>query len=187
MTSPTRDFADHIDRLRRLPDHCDAALRSFFEKDAPILVARAPGRLDVMGGIGDYSGSLVLEMPIAEAAFAAVQQSSTADIVMVSLNQTPREAARSAMISAEQWSRFLTGEYGAINRELQKDPSAAWAAYVLGSVLTLLRETQSKLTGGLRILIDSHVPEGKGVSSSAAIEVATMRAVAALLTIRASR
>ena len=26
-----------------------------------------------MGGIGDYSGSLVLQMPIAEAAFAAVQ------------------------------------------------------------------------------------------------------------------
>ena len=36
-------------------------------------------------------------------------------------------------------------------------------------------------TGGLRILIDSRVPEGKGVSSSAAVEVATMRAVAAAL------
>ena len=40
----------------------------------------------------------------------------------------------------------------------------------------LLRETQSHFAGGLRILIDSQVPEGKGVSSSAAIEVATMRA-----------
>jgi galactokinase len=25
-------------------------------------IARAPGRLDVMGGIGDYSGSLVLQV-----------------------------------------------------------------------------------------------------------------------------
>ena len=29
-----------------------------------IFVARAPGRLDVMGGIADYSGSLVLQVNI---------------------------------------------------------------------------------------------------------------------------
>ena len=28
-----------------------------------IFVTRAPGRLDVMGGIADYSGSLVLQVP----------------------------------------------------------------------------------------------------------------------------
>ena len=38
-----------------------------------VFVARAPGRLDVMGGIADYSGSLMLERPIAEATSAAVQ------------------------------------------------------------------------------------------------------------------
>ena len=27
-------------------------------------IARAPGRLDVMGGIADYSGSLVLQLPL---------------------------------------------------------------------------------------------------------------------------
>ena len=37
-------------------------------------MSRAPGRLDVMGGIADYSGSLVLQRPIAEATFAAVQR-----------------------------------------------------------------------------------------------------------------
>ncbi|RWW11689.1 hypothetical protein BHE74_00044356 [Ensete ventricosum] len=39
-----------------------------------IYVARAPGRLDVMGGIADYSGSLVLQMPIREACHVAVQK-----------------------------------------------------------------------------------------------------------------
>lgn len=29
-----------------------------------VFVARAPGRLDVMGGIADYSGSLVLQVTI---------------------------------------------------------------------------------------------------------------------------
>ena len=38
-----------------------------FDRDADVFVARAPGRLDVMGGIADYSGSLVLQRPTAEA------------------------------------------------------------------------------------------------------------------------
>jgi L-arabinokinase len=51
----------------------------------------------------------------------------------------------------------------------------------MGPVLVLLRETKISPPVGLRILIDSQVPEGKGVSSSAAVEVATMRAAAAML------
>lgn len=46
-------------------------------------MARAPGRLDVMGGIADYSGSLVLEMPIAQACHVAAQiQSNNSDITL---------------------------------------------------------------------------------------------------------
>jgi galactokinase len=33
----------------------------FLSARTPIHIARAPARLDVMGGIADYSGSLVLE------------------------------------------------------------------------------------------------------------------------------
>ena len=40
---------------------------------APVWVARAPGRLDVMGGIADYSGSLVLQLPLAQACHVACQ------------------------------------------------------------------------------------------------------------------
>ena len=34
---------------------------TWFDDDRPVTIARAPGRLDVMGGIADYTGSLVLE------------------------------------------------------------------------------------------------------------------------------
>uniref|UniRef100_A0A453NA86 Galactokinase N-terminal domain-containing protein n=1 Tax=Aegilops tauschii subsp. strangulata TaxID=200361 RepID=A0A453NA86_AEGTS len=46
-----------------------------FDLEEDIYVARAPGRLDVMGGIADYSGSLVLQMPIREACHVAIQRS----------------------------------------------------------------------------------------------------------------
>ncbi|MCA1598375.1 MAG: hypothetical protein LC769_05045, partial [Chloroflexi bacterium] len=36
----------------------------FFEPGRPVVVARAPARLDVLGGIADYSGATVLELPL---------------------------------------------------------------------------------------------------------------------------
>jgi hypothetical protein len=50
---------------------------NFFDASAPLVVARALGRLDVMGGIADYSGSLVLELPLGVAAFVAALQQET--------------------------------------------------------------------------------------------------------------
>src|SRR5438552_6225913 len=63
--------------------------RNFFDRGAPLIVARAPGRLDVMGGSADYSGSLVLQRPIAEATFAAIQVIDEPEIHVVSLGRPP--------------------------------------------------------------------------------------------------
>ena len=46
----------------------------YFDAAGPLTCTRAPGRLDVMGGVADYSGSLVAEATIAEAAFIALQK-----------------------------------------------------------------------------------------------------------------
>lgn len=50
------------------------AAATLFRWEDEVVVARAPGRLDVMGGIADYSGSLVLQMPTKEAAHVALQR-----------------------------------------------------------------------------------------------------------------
>ncbi|HEX3601786.1 MAG TPA: galactokinase family protein, partial [Lacipirellulaceae bacterium] len=181
--SPTNDFAAAVERLRQLPQDNHPGLQSFFERHAQIHVARAPGRLDVMGGIGDYSGSLVLEMPIAEAAFAAVQKSTAGDIRVASLSRDNVSKPRLCTIESARFLRFLRSDYSKVRDELRFDPEKSSLAYVLGPILVLLKETNAELQGGLRVLIDSQVPEGKGVSSSAAVEVATMRAVAAALKI----
>ena len=51
-----------------------------------------------------------------------------------------------------------------------------WAVYVLGCFLVLQKEKKIELTGA-NVFIESNVPWGKGVSSSAALEVATMNAL----------
>jgi L-arabinokinase len=145
--------------------------RGVCEPGVPISLARAPGRLDVMGGIADYSGSLVLERPIAEATWAAIQPTGRPVLDVVSLGRPPLTipletlAPDGVPIGYNQArGMFRDGE--------------TWAAYVVGVLLVLARERAVPLRFGLRIVVWSTVPEGKGVSSSAAVETATMYATA---------
>ncbi|HSF46456.1 MAG TPA: hypothetical protein VLA58_10620, partial [Chitinophagaceae bacterium] len=64
-------------------------------------------------------------------------------------------------------------ELGAL---LKTKPGGNWAAYVLGCFAVLGQEKGLTYTGA-RIFIESEVPIGKGVSSSASLEVATMHAI----------
>src|SRR5512144_629405 len=84
------DAAAFVETLNTLGQHPRAEVRGLFDDQAEIIVARAPGRLDVMGGIADYSGSLVLEMPIREATFAALQRNRSQSLRIVSLSKDPR-------------------------------------------------------------------------------------------------
>ena len=143
-------------------------------------MARAPGRLDVMGGIADYSGSLVLQWPIREATLVAVQAVSEPGLKLLSLATENGHEARMLELNSSTMRQLLEGDYDAARRWFARDPALHWAAYVLGVLLVLERERGLQLNCGLRILVESKVPEGKGVSSSAALEVATMQAVTGL-------
>ncbi len=150
--------------------------RAFVDSNAEIFVARAPGRLDVMGGIADYSGSLALELPIREATLAALQRDESRKLKIVSLSNQARSFE---MPLADFESDGKPVSYEQARALFRREASQSWAAYVAGAFLVLMRERGVRFKQGARLLIDSRVPEGKGVSSSAAIEVAVMNAVAA--------
>lgn len=170
-------------KIERFTDH-DAfvatlkANRPFFDGGNEVIIARAPGRLDVMGGIADYSGSMVLEMPIAEAAFAGIQK---IDEPLVRIRSLGSDALRTHEFQMPLGDLILDGEclkYTAAREYFRHAPADSWAAYVAGAFVVLMREKGVRFHGGVNILLDSKVPEGKGVSSSAAIEVVSMTAIA---------
>ncbi len=153
-------------------------LSTVFDPAAPVWVARAPGRLDVMGGIADYSGSLVLQLPLAVAAVAYVQHRNDGRVLI--------ESRADAAILGNQRAAYATRDVcelgvtiDAVRAAVQADPATAWAGYIVGALTVLVHHTGVNVSGGMTIVVDSDVPLGKGVSSSAAIEVATMRALAA--------
>ncbi|KZV49017.1 L-arabinokinase-like [Dorcoceras hygrometricum] len=179
------------------------AAAAMFNWEEEIIVSRAPGRLDVMGGIADYSGSLVLQMPIREACHVAIQrnqpgkqklwkhaqarkhdkgQVSSSVLQIVSFGS---ELGNRAPTFDMDLSDLMDGgkpiSYEKARQFFSQDPSQKWAAYVAGTILVLMTELGVQIVDGISILVFSGVPEGKGVSSSAAIEVATMSAMAASL------
>lgn len=175
LTRDTSDVQAFVETLETLERHPEPAVRGLFARGTPVSVARAPGRLDVMGGIADYSGSLVLERPIGEATFAALQPSEAPVLRVVSWSRTAPVRRLDMDLTK------LAGETGPVSYDeaqslFEKDH---WAAYVAGVFLVLMRERGTRFEAGLNLLVSSSVPEGKGVASSAALEVSVMMAAAA--------
>ena len=128
-----------------------------------------------MGGIADYSGSLVLEMPLACATFAVAQTQDALRLDVLSLREgRPFRFG----IDLGELTAGASSTAEALAERFARDASDRWAAYVVGSVYRCLTSNGVVPAHGLRLLITSDVPEGKGVSSSAALEVATMAAAA---------
>jgi L-arabinokinase len=128
-----------------------------------------------MGGIADYSGSLVLQWPIREATRVAVRPWRQRRFSITSLSgagertcDVPLDLVADATRPYEHAAAWFAA-----------DPARHWAAYVAGVFHVLAREHGVRFATGAAILIESDVPEGRGVSSSAAIEAATMEAACA--------
>jgi galactokinase len=177
QSPPTLELPDLEPFLATLDRHGD-----LFATTEPITIGRAPGRLDLIGGIADYSGALVLELPLACATYAAVQRTSEPTITIRSIGADDQNSVLAYNIPLDAFAPGgevlpLHEAYALLNRQ----PENAWAAYVLGPLATFAEAHGLQLPHGLRILIVSTVPAGKGVSSSAAIEVACLQAITATL------
>jgi L-arabinokinase len=166
--------------LERLGGHATPEARELFDPAGEMVVTRAPGRLDVMGGIADYSGALVLQLPIQEATHVALQKDGARRLRIVSLDAEARQGAAAFELPlAALEADGAPIDYAAARALFQADGARRWAAYVAGAFLVLRRERGIEFPCGARILVSSTVPAGKGVSSSAALELAVMHAVAA--------
>lgn len=115
-------------------------------------VARAPGRVNLIGEHTDYNLGLVLPIAIDLACYAASAPNRDGLLRVYSEN----------LHEARQWP---------IEKLPELRPSEDWSDYIIG----IARELA--LGRGRDLLIHSTVPLGAGLSSSAALEVATALAL----------
>jgi galactokinase len=169
-----------VERIHRV---AESEARGFFTSDESIWIGRAPGRLDVMGGVADYSGSVVLESPIANSAVVAIQRRSDRLLRAWTIGSEARSVEHPLVeLSLDDMRDPGTGELippDAMRRRFQTC-GHRWAGYVLGVLYAIQAfGPRLRLEQGANVLVSSDVPMGAGVSSSAALEVATMVAAEA--------
>ena len=116
----------------------------------PRWIVAAPGRVNLMGEHTDYNDGFVLPMAIERYTVIAADRHSTADVILHSI--TTGETATFSLRPPCQ-----RGEPG-------------WSNYVRG-VIAGFQQRGAK-PPGFDALIDSEVPYGGGLASSAALEVA---------------
>jgi galactokinase len=126
------------------------AFRRQFGSAEGVRVFRAPGRVNLIGEHTDYNLGFVLPVALDLATYVAAAPSGDGCLRIWS---EQRQELR-------QWP--LTGI-------LSLRPSHDWSDYVIGVALELVRAGYS--LPPLSLLIRSTVPEGSGLSSSAALEV----------------
>ncbi|MCP3141575.1 galactokinase [Pyxidicoccus xibeiensis] len=122
---------------------------------APTAVVRAPGRVNLIGEHTDYNDGFVLPIAIDREVWIALR---------------PREDRR-VVVHSLDYGASLSFELGPLSRT-----GTEWGEYLKG-VAWALQEAGHTLKGWEGVM-SGDVPRGAGLSSSAAVELATQRAFA---------
>jgi L-arabinokinase len=163
-----------FEELLRKPNSDPTGLASFFNS-GEVWVARVPARLDVMGGIADYSGSNVCETVLGRGMLMALQPRTDRTLRIRTMQAGQRSLPVETRIPLDY---FRAGDglsgYSDVRVLCQSNPLASWASYIGGSIFTLLKEEPVKLPFGFSLLLLSAVPMNVGIGSSAAVEIGTL-------------
>ncbi len=127
-----------------------ALFKKHFNQTATHTV-KAPGRLELLGNHTDYNDGLVMSLAVDK---------------YIIISSSPRTDGKVELVSTAFPGREIFPA-----DELKKNPTASWADYVKG-VLEQLRKRGVHFSG-FNAAIHGTIPMGAGMSSSAALEVAT--------------
>ena len=170
-----------FEQLLRKPNSDPTGFAGYFNS-GEVWVARVPARLDVMGGIADYSGSNVCETVLGRGMLMALQARTDRTLRIRSAQTGGRSLPVETRIPLDYFtSGDAVGNYAQVREICHANPIAAWAAYIGGSIFTLLKEESVALPYGFSFLLLSSVPMNVGIGSSAAVEIGTLSCLNAYL------
>lgn len=134
----------------------DIFLTTFGE--APAHIARAPGRVNLLGEHVDYNDGFVLPAAIDRATYIAFSPTDSEQTTLLAADLNQQASFSSQTIPAKT--------------QTDHSPLPEWALYPAGVMWALQEEKLS--TPALNAVYSSDVPQGSGLSSSASVEMAFM-------------
>jgi len=141
----------------KITDHITNIFQEKFGS-APAHLARAPGRVNLLGEHVDYNDGFVLPAAIDRATYLAF---------------SPADADQTQLVAADfKQEVFFSPQTIPLKTQTDGSPLPEWALYPAG-VMWALGEAHLEARG-LRAAYASDVPRGSGLSSSASVEMAFM-------------
>ncbi|MCI0554418.1 MAG: galactokinase [Anaerolineae bacterium] len=126
--------------------------------EAPIHIARAPGRVNLLGEHVDYNDGFVLPAAIDRATYIAFSPSNSDQTTLLAVDLNQQASFSPQTIPSKT--------------QIDSSPLPDWAHYPAGVMWALLEEKLS--TPAMNSVYASDVPRGSGLSSSASVEMAFM-------------
>ena len=145
----------------------EAAVRREFQvqfNGSPEAVVRAPGRVNLIGEHTDYNDGFVLPMAIDRAVWIALRASNDRHVRVQGVD----------VGEVGEFSLDAVREEG--SPEAESGKSGGWLEYLKGTAWALMQSGHELM--GWEGAVAGDVPIGAGLSSSAALELATARAFA---------
>ncbi|MDA0979179.1 MAG: galactokinase [Proteobacteria bacterium] len=127
---------------------------------APDVIARAPGRVNLIGEHTDYNDGFVLPCAVDFQTLVAAARRTDNQVRVVAADQ-----------------QFQTDEFD-LAAPLVPDPVRTWPNYIRGVLVAM--QAMGFEPGGADLAVAGNVPQGAGLSSSASLEVATAQALNSL-------
>ena len=176
------DAALASERTRAMADLVRAFIRRF-GPDRPMILCRAPGRVNLMGRHVDHRGGYVNVMAISrEVLLAAATRDD--DTVRLEHAEPKRFASRRFRIrdllrraSWAEWIDFVDSE---AVRGLLDVSQGDWSHYARAAFLRLQHECREVRLRGMDAMVAGNIPMGAGLSSSSALVVAFAEAAVRL-------
>ncbi|HOX39102.1 MAG TPA: galactokinase family protein [Candidatus Brocadiia bacterium] len=163
-----------------------AVLRKFGERygaERDVIIARAPGRVNLMGRHVDHRGGYVNVMAINREVIM-VAASRDDDVVRMTNTDSEhfpdKEFRISELLGSMEWEDWLSYVNSRHVQQLVLNSRGDWSNYVKAAVLRLQQDNHSVRVLGMDCAFTGNVPMAAGLSSSSALVVASAEAAVEL-------
>src|SRR5690625_2381936 len=171
--------------IREQRGQIEAAVRRFIERfgpDRPVVICRAPGRINLMGRHVEHRGGDINVMAISRETVVVASPRTDDTVTLHNLAPafTDRTFRISDLLEETSWDEWVDFIDSATVKQVLQEAPGDWSHYARAPLLRLQHEASSTRLRGMDCVVTSNIPMSAGLSSSSALVVAFAETAIAL-------